>query len=69
MRWHKKSHCFPVPALTIPFHFLFPESALTILFPADKFPNKLAPKVPNNILKIPPFLSFFSFLIASLFNF
>ena len=27
------------------------------------FPNKLAPKVPSNILKIPPFCSFVLFLI------
>ena len=45
---------FPVTALTIPFHFLFPEPALTMSFPATKFPNKLAPKVPNNILKNSP---------------
>ena len=58
-----KSQCFPkaedeerpVPALTIPFLFLFPEPAfsipftfllsepaLTIRFLANKFPNKLA---------------------------
>ena len=34
-----------MPALTIPFPFLFPEPALTIPFPANKFPNKLAPKI------------------------
>ena len=64
MRQHQKSHCFPVPALTILLPFLFPEPALTIPFPANKFPNKLAPKVPNNILKNPPFCSFVSFLIV-----
>ena len=44
--------------------FLFPEAALTIPFPAYKFPKKLAPKVPNNILKNLPFCSFDSFLIV-----
>ena len=42
--------------------------ALPVPFP-DKFfvnrsPSKLAPNVPNNILKIPPFCSFVSFLIV-----
>ena len=82
MRQHWKSHCFPEPALTIPFPFLFceaedegrykveefkerrPEPALTIPFPDNKFPNKLAPHVPNNILKNPPFCSFVSFIIV-----
>ena len=59
-----KRHYFPVPALTISFPFLFPELALTIPFPYNKFPNKLAPKVPNNILQNPPFYSFISFLIV-----
>ena len=40
-----------MPALTIPFRF-------------NKFPNKLAPKVPNRILKNPTFYSFVSFLIV-----
>ena len=52
---------FPEPALTIPFPFLFPEPALTIPYPVNKFPNKLAPEVPKNILKNPPFCSFVSF--------
>ena len=69
-----KSHCFPVPALTIPFPFLFPEPALTIPFPflfpepaltvpfpANKCPNKLAPKVPNKVLKILLFVLLFEF--------
>ena len=38
--------------------------ALTIPFSANKCPNKLAPKVPNNILKNPLFCSFVSFLIV-----
>ena len=54
-----KSHCFPVPALTIPFPILFPEPALTVPFPANKCPNKLAPKVPNKILKILLFVLLF----------
>ena len=55
---------FSVPGLTIPFPFLFPELAFTILFPVNKFPNKLAPKVPNKILKNPPFCSFVLFYIV-----
>ena len=31
---------FPEPSLTIPFSFLFPELPLTISFPVHKFPNK-----------------------------
>ena len=50
-----------MPACTIPFPFLLPEPALIIPFPANKFPNKLAPKVPNKMLKDPPFCSFFFF--------
>ena len=64
MRWYEKPHPFPVPALTIPFPFLYPKSALKSLFPVNKFPNKLASKVPNNILKNPPFCSFVSFFIV-----
>ena len=37
--------------------------------PVKRFPNKLAPKVPNNILKNPPFFSFASFLIVALIPF
>ena len=65
---------FSVSVLTIPFPFLFPyeveefkerrpEPGLTTPFPAKMFPNRLAPKVPNKILKNPPFCSFVSFLI------
>ena len=72
MKQHYKSHSFPEPALKTPFPFLFfevedkgrPEPALKIPFPVNKFPHKLAPKVPNNILKNPPFCSFVSFLIV-----
>ena len=64
MRRHQKSHCFLVPFLAIPFPFLFPEPALTIPFLANKFPNKLAPEVPNNIFKNPHFCSIVSFLIV-----
>ena len=64
MRWYYKSHSFPEPALTILFPFLFPELALRIPFPVKKFSIKVAPKVPNNILKNPPFCSFVSFLIV-----
>ena len=41
-------------------------SVLIVPLPANRFPNKLAPKVPNNILKNPPFYSFASFLNVSL---
>ena len=69
MRQYQKSQRFLVPALTIPFPFLFckaedegqPEPALTIPFPVNKFPNKIAPKVANNKLKNPRFCSFTSF--------
>ena len=37
--------------------------------PANRFPNKLAPKVPKNIPGNPPFYSFTSFLIVSLMSF
>ena len=37
-----------------------------VFLPANRFPNKLAPNVPNNMLKNSPFCSFASFLIASL---
>ena len=50
-----------MPALTIPFPFLFPEPALTIPSPANKSP---ANKVPNIVLKNHPFCSFVSFLIV-----
>ena len=49
----------PSPALIIP------SPALIIpLPPVNKFPNKLAPNVPNNMLKNPPFCSFTSFSIV-----
>ena len=64
----------PVPTLTIPFPFLFPElpltipfpsvfpqPALTIPFPAHKIPYKLAPKVTNNMLKYSLFALLFHF--------
>ena len=51
----------PSPALTIP------SPAHIIPFPpVNKLPNKLAPNVPSNILKNPPFCSLVSFLIALL---
>ena len=55
---------FPDPALTIPYSLLFPEPVLTMPFPVNKFPNKLAPRVPSNILKNPPFCYFISFSIV-----
>ena len=44
----------PSPALIIPFP------------PVNKFPNKLAPNVPSNILKNPPLCSLVSFSIVLL---
>ena len=44
--------------------FLAPSPALIIPFPINKLPNKLAPNVPTNILKNPPFCSLVSFSIA-----
>ena len=64
-----KTHSFPVPALTIPFPILLPVPALTIPFPVNKLPNKLAPKVPNNILKNSPSVSYLIVLVTPLFNF
>ena len=64
MRQYLKSHCFLEPALTILFSFLFPEPAYTIPFCVNEFPNKLAPKVPNDILKSPPLCFFVSFSVV-----
>ena len=51
----------PSPTLTVIFLdlTLFPDK-----FFVNRSPSKLAPKVPNNILKKPAFCSFVSFLIA-----
>ena len=43
-----------------------PSPALIAPLPENRFPNKLAPKMPNNIPRGPPFYSFASFLIVSL---
>ena len=48
------------------FFFLLPSPALTIPFPVNKLPNKLAPKVPKSILKNPPLCSLISFSIVLL---
>ena len=58
----------PSPALTIPSPLALlatlPSPDLTIPFPpVNKLPNKLAPKVPSNILKNPPPCS-----LVSIFN-
>ena len=52
-----------LPAFTISFPFLFPERTLTIPFYVNKFPNKLVPRVPNNIFKNSPFCSFSFFIV------
>ena len=56
MRWYLK----PWPAQIIS------SPALITPLPVNRFPNKVAPKVPINILRNPPFCSFASFLIVSL---
>ena len=38
-------------------------------FPCNRFPNKLGPKVPDNIARNPPFCSFTSFLVVLLTSF
>ena len=43
-----------------------PSPALITLLRANIFLNRLAPRVPNTILRNPPFCSFASFLIVSL---
>ena len=53
----------PSPALIVP------SSALIVHLPANRFPNKLAPNVTNNILRNPLFCSFASFSIVSLTSF
>ena len=56
----------PSPSRTIPSSALItPSPARTIPFPpVNKFPNKLAPNVPINILKNPPICSLVSFSIV-----
>ena len=61
----------PSPARTIPLPLVLlatlPSPALTIPCPpVNKLPNKLAPNVPSNILKNPPFYSLVSFSIVLL---
>ena len=46
-----------------------PSPALIVLLPVNRFSYKLAPKVPNNISRNPPFCSFALFLIVSLMPF
>ena len=59
MGWHLNFS----PALTVP------SSALIVPLPVDKHPHKLAPKMPSNIPRNPPFCSFALFLIVSLVPF
>ena len=63
-RRHQKFRSCPYAAHAILFPFLIPEPAHAIPFPANIFPNKLAPKVPNNILKNPTFCSFVSLFVT-----
>ena len=46
---------------------MHPSPALFIPLPANIFPNKLAPNVPNNLLKHPSFCSFASFYFTNSF--
>ena len=43
-----------------------PPPALIVPWPVNRFPNKLAPNVPINVPRNPPFSSFALFLIVSL---
>ena len=52
-----------LPAVITPYPGIFD---LLTLLPVNRFPNKLAPNVPNNILRNKPFCSIASFLIVSL---
>ena len=61
----------PLPTRTIPSPALIIPSPLALLAalpfpPVNKLPNKLAPKVPSNILKNPPLCYLVSFLIVLL---
>ena len=49
----------PSADLKTPLFLPFP--ALYVPCPVKRFPNKLAPNVPSNILKNPPFCPFTSF--------
>ena len=53
------------PALYVPYPWLVTIAPL----PSNRFPNKLAPNVPNSILRSPLFYSFASFLVVSLMSF
>ena len=53
---------FPFPALKNP------SPVLRNPFPDNKFPNKDAPNVPNNIDKNPPFCSLVSIVLVTPFN-
>ena len=48
---------------------IVPSPALIVPLPTNRFTNKLASDVPNNILKTSPFCSFDSFVIVSLMPF
>ena len=55
------------PALTLSLPaVILPHTCLVAIasLPVSRFPNKLAPKVPNNIPRNPPFYYFSSFSIA-----
>ena len=54
------------PFLKVKETLVVPSPALIVPLPVKRFPNKLAPNVPINILRIPPFCSSVSFLIVSL---
>ena len=44
---------------------MVPSPALIVLLPVNRFPNNLAPNIPNNVQRNPPFCYFASFLIVS----
>ena len=55
--------------IEFPPALIVPSPALILRLLVKRFPNKLVPKVSNNIPTNPPFCSFASFLIVSLILF
>ena len=49
---------------TLPFQTNSAFTYSNCAFPCNRFPNKLGPKVPDNIVRNPPFCSFTSFLVV-----
>ena len=64
----KDDHNQLLQLLHLLYLFLYLFLLYIFLFSVKRFPNKLAPNVPNNILRNPPFCSFTSFLILHYFT-